>query len=84
MFKEIDHSHNKTIFFQSDQSFEQLRILEFKTELSVFDSLDQLAESIVIFGLITSFIIGSYFKSSLYTYLHKSYKTFGFQPINAQ
>ena len=83
MFKETALSQNKTIIFQSYHSFEQLRILEFKTELSVFDSLDQLAESVVIFGLITSFIIGSYFKSSLYTYLHKSYKTFGFQPINA-
>ena len=83
MFRVTEHSINKIINFRSDQLFEQLLVLDFKTELSVFESLDETAENVVIFGLIASFVIGSYFKSSLYAYLHECYKTFGFQPINA-
>ena len=33
--------------------------------------------------MIASFTIGTYFKSALYSYLLKSYNTFGYQPVNA-
>ena len=82
MFKDTEHLRNKTLVFESYGSTEKLFVRDANLEVSVFESLNQTTENVAILCLITSFIIGTYFKSSLYSHLHKSYKTFGFQPIN--
>ena len=84
MFKKSEQLENRSFYFHSsEQTLDHFFVLDSKLELSVFESLNQVTENVVICSLIASFTIGTYFKSALYSYLLKSYNTFGYQPVNA-
>ena len=82
MNKSQEPSHITSITFQGEHSLEILFLHHLNLEKSAPHSLNFTAKVAVIFGLCVSLLVGSYFKSALYSYFCKNYKDLIEKPIN--
>ena len=74
--------NNETVLFYFQRDVNHLSINKIILEVSALHSLSQKTKSYVIACLIGSFVIGSYFKSALYSYMYKKGKDIFSQAIN--
>ena len=55
---------------------------QYNLELSALDSLNNFFVSAIVLSLVTSAIVGSYYKSAVYRYMYNQIKTLGTSPID--
>ena len=75
MLLETIRIRNKTLLLYQQDMLEDFYIADFEKELSSIDTLSNYGEFIVIGGLVTSSLVGTYYKSALYYYLHEKIKS---------
>ena len=82
MYKERIQIKNQYVPIYFRNSSELLFIDNANLELSSLDSLNQIFETFAVWTLLVSLIIGTYFKSALYSYLYDNYKAVASRPVN--
>ena len=77
----ISYSDKLHIYVEGNRA-ENLGFHDLKLELTSFDSLTFFGKSILVASLLTSLIVGSYFKSSLHLYMFDERKDIMNKPID--
>ena len=74
--------NNTPISFYIENFLNHLHINEVLLELSALHSASDSTKNVIIASIIGSVVVGSYFKSALYSYMYKNGKDIFNQPIN--